>query len=116
MLQSEIFILSLYESVILTENQLMENTMSESFLQEKPIGNKSMNGIEDMETDNDSFTDFSNAKNGKPLIDSPKDFNIPIYLEEDLREYFFTYAGKNKLSKTKYINSLLRKIMDKKEF
>ena len=31
--------------------------------------------------------DFMNAKIRPPLIKSPKDFNIPIYLEEDLREY-----------------------------
>jgi hypothetical protein len=59
---------------------------------------------------------FSNAKRVESIVKSPKDFNIPIYLEEDLREYFFSYTKENKLDHGKYINGLLRKIMDKKEF
>ncbi|MBK6607883.1 MAG: hypothetical protein KBF99_09445 [Leptospiraceae bacterium] len=49
-------------------------------------------------------------------IKSPKDFNMPIYLEEDLREYFFTYTKEHKLDSTEYINKLLRKIKDRNEF
>ena len=60
--------------------------------------------------------DFMNAKIRPRLIKSPKDFNIPIYLEEDLREYFFGYTKEHKLDETVYINSLLRRIKDRKEF
>lgn len=75
---------------------------------------KSKTTLEDFDMEKEY--DFSKAKTGKPLIKSPKDLNIPIYLEEDLREYFFTYTDENNLEETKYINDLLRKIMDKKEF
>jgi hypothetical protein len=101
----------LSESAIPFEKATMEMKMLESFPQEKQIKTKLENGSSDT-----LMVDYSKAKNGKPLIKSPMDINIPIYLEEDLRQYFFGYSKENNLDHSDYINGLLRKIMDKKEF
>ena len=87
--------------------------MQELSQQENQQKMKSKNTSEDFEM-KDEY-DFTNGIMKPPRIKSPKDFNIPIYLEEDLREYFFGYTKENKLDETKYINGLLRKIKDKKE-
>ncbi|MBP7281187.1 MAG: hypothetical protein KBA66_06415 [Leptospiraceae bacterium] len=54
--------------------------------------------------------ELKNISKTATRVTSSKDFNIPIYLEEDLRGYFFGYAKKHNLDETDYINNLLLKI------
>jgi hypothetical protein len=53
--------------------------------------------------------DFSKGKKGLFFIEDKKDIHIPIYLDNDIEEYFSKLAT----SKGKDINSLINKILKK---
>jgi hypothetical protein len=53
--------------------------------------------------------DFSKGKKGLFFVEDKKDIQIPIYLDNDIEEYFSKLAT----SKGKDINSLINKILKK---
>ncbi|MBM9501235.1 toxin-antitoxin system, antitoxin component [Leptospira sp. 201903071] len=53
--------------------------------------------------------DFSKGKKGVFFIEDKKDIHLPIYLDNDIEEYFSKIAS----SKGKDLNSIINKVLKK---
>jgi hypothetical protein len=52
------------------------------------------------------------TKHKKIILEKPEDMNIPIYLDEDIRAFYFKVVLDKRLNAREFINQILRERME----